>query len=306
MRIGIVVLPGCFDLGLTALMDVVACAERVRRSIDRTIVPFEVRIVSDHAQITTRAGMTVAVDQDDDSELDLLAVPGLGTDTSAALTLALSRTSVRPARALLEQTTLPLAAACTGTFMLAEAGRLDGHTATTTWWLANHFRRRYPKVELDTTRMVIESGSVTTAAAALAHIDLGMHLISRATPRLADAVARYLLFDDRPAVSVLAAAGYLATADPLVRDFEDWMDRHLASGASIAEAAPAIGATRRTLERRCRAATGRSPHDLLMRLRVQRAQHLRRTTILSYDQIAPLVGYRSGSTLCAVLRRARG
>jgi transcriptional regulator GlxA family with amidase domain len=309
MRVAIVPVTGCFTSGLSTLLDVLQTAEGLRQSLDAQIPSIEVEILGVSDTVVTRNGLSVAtsrrIDQGGCSDADVLVVPSLGAGASPdALESALARDDVRLLTDVLRDGVLPpaVAAACSGTFVLAQTGRLDGHVATTSWFLTNTFQRRYPRVSLDMSRMVVRSGRFTTAGAGFAHIDLALSLVSGLSRELAAMVARYMLIDERPSPSVDAAQTYLGSIDGLLTEFESWVRAHLAEPISIADAATALGTTRKTLERHTRERTGTTPHAIVQRIRTERALHLRRTTELNMTQIARAVGYRNASTLRGLLR----
>ncbi|MEU6084149.1 helix-turn-helix domain-containing protein [Streptomyces sp. NPDC047108] len=317
MKVGVIALPGCWDSGLTTVLDVLRTADAARRQVDRDIPDVSVvTVTADGAPVPTAGGLLVPSDvvlgdAAYESELDVLVIPAMAANTPTGIVTALAREEVQGLRGALRAWALggrDLAAACTGTFVLAEAGLLDHRQATTSWWLSDVFRQRYPKVGLDMSRMVVRDGTIATAGAAFAHIDLAMSLVGRVSPQLAEFTAATLLIDERPARSVNAVSGYLSTADELVTAFEAWIRANVERDIGVADAAAAIGTTRRTLERRVRDRLGLSPYALIRRLRAERADHLRRTTGLSLDRIAPMVGYGSAATLRAALKAetARG
>jgi transcriptional regulator GlxA family with amidase domain len=154
--------------------------------------------------------------------------------------------------------------------------------------------------------MIVKSGRVVTAGAALGHMDLALWLVRQKSPKLASLTAKYLIVDSRPSQSAYALTDHLVHSDPMVERFEAWARARLARGFSLDEAAHAVGTSKRTLARRMQAVPGKSPLSYFQSLRVERAVHLLRTTNDSVDQIAEQVGCAGGVTLRALLRRRLG
>ena len=306
MRVHVLVLEGVFDLGLSAVLDAFQTANELLDASGSAIERFDVKTVAVRRRVRTSQGLLVPIQPFDRRTPDCVVVPALGYKMPAPLEEALARADVQDATQLLRdyaRRAATMAAACIGTFVMAESGLLNGHRATTTWWLAPLFRRRYPDVVLEDSSMIVNSGAFVTAGAALGHMDLALWLVRRVSPQLASLTAQYLIVDSRPSQSAYALTDHLVHADPLVRRFEAWARANLAQGFSLDDAAKAVGSSKRTLARRLDAVLGRSPLEYFQSVRVERAVHLLKTTRATVDEIAARVGYADGVTLRTLLRR---
>ena len=310
MRLHLLVLDGVFDLGLAALTDTLTTANELAGTLAQAPPPIELTLVGVRRRVRTAQGLTVpVVPAHSVQNPDVVLVPALGAKMPDTLAARLARPDVADAVAALQQWSNAGAlagAACTGTFLLAESALLDGQRATTSWWLAPMFRRRYPRVALDESRMLVNSAGFTTAGAALAHLDLALGVVRSRSPALATLAARYLLVEARGSQAEFVIPDHLAHADPVVERFERWARRQLAHGFSLAEAAAAVGASERTLARRLHHVLGKTPLSYFQDLRIERAVHLLRTGSESVDQIAAQIGYADGVTLRTLLRRKLG
>jgi len=240
---------------------------------------------------------------------DVVLIPALSAKMPVALEDALGRRDVKEISKLITRWAAAgasVCAACTGTFILAETGLLDGQRATTSWWLSAFFRQRYPLVVLDESQMLVNSACYTTAGAALAHLDLGLGVVRNVSPSLASMCARYLLIEPRSSQAVFIIPDHVAHADPLVERFEQWARDNIALGFSLRGAARAIATSERTLGRRLQSVLGKSPLAYFQDLRVERAVHLLQTTSQSVERISEQVGYSDGATLRELLRNKLG
>jgi len=198
---------------------------------------------------------------------------------------------------------------CSGAFVLAATGLLDGRRATTHWRYADALRRRYPRIEVDPDVLYIDEGALLTSAGSAAGLDLCLHLVRRDWgARVANHVARRLVipphrdggqaqYVERPVEAVDRHA-----LSPLL----DTMRRRLAEPLSIARLARMASMSERSFMRHFKAATGLTPTDWLVRTRVERARELLEDSRHSVERIAGLTGFGTATTLRHHFRRRVG
>ena len=310
MRISVLALDNLWATGLTVTLDAFALANRFSAGQMGGSPYFDISVVGVRKRVRSGQGMPIPVNPiTPNLKPDWVIVPALNTGTPDRLLPALERADVKQAKSQLlnwHAEGTRIAASCIGTFLLAETGLLDHREATTTWWLAPLFRRRYPKVLLDESRMLVSAGTIATAGAAMGHLDLALWLIRTASPELSTLVSRYLLADLRSSQATYIIPNHLAQADPLILGFERWARENLKKGFALQKAAKALATSARTLQRRCDAVLGKSPLAYFQDLRVEHAQSLLHSNDADIEAIAAEVGYADGATLRTLLRERLG
>lgn len=237
-------------------------------------------------------------------------VPGLGFDDARMVDQGLARNDVRTTATALRRHVEGggrVAAGCSGVFVPAAAGLLDGRSATTAWWLAPVLRDRFPDVDVVADRILCADGPVVTAGAAMAQIDLMLHVVERhGGPELSGLVSRLLVVDAREAQAPYVVPDMLVAGDGLVRSLVDAIEGSMPDIPSVAALAAGLGVSERTLTRHVQRATGRSTSALVQQVRLQRARRLLATTRLSVEQVAVAVGYTDATALRRLVRRTSG
>ena len=192
------------------------------------------------------------------------------------------------------QSGVEIACTCTGTFLLAETGLLNGKTATTNWLFADSFKREYPKVNLRIERILTEDDGLYCTGAATSFMSLCLHLIEKyGSPDLASRCAKALLVDtDRHIQSPYAIHDFRKNhADNQVLKAQQWMEKKYESKFSMDEVAASIGISSRHFKRRFKTATGDTPLAYLQHLRIENAKRFLERTQDSVNEITWKVGY---------------
>jgi transcriptional regulator GlxA family with amidase domain len=300
---------GVLDSSLSITLDLLRVAQSLLAP-SKSPLRFDFRVLGATKTVRTGGGLTLRADETfalAAGEPDWVVVPALG-EFGSQLTAHLGARDAVQAQALLRKLAARrkchIAASCASVFLLANAGLLDGRNATTTWWLADDFRQRFPSVLLDEARMVVRDGRLLTAGSAFAQLDLMLALLTDlAGPRIAQACASYMVIDRCPSQARYMMAAHSRRHDPVVMRAERWIDEHLGRGVTVASLAQQLAVSEKTLSRRVQAATGLSPIRFVQRRRVLMATHLIETTKLPIEEVAARVGYRDSAALRRLIRR---
>jgi AraC family transcriptional regulator, transcriptional activator FtrA len=190
---------------------------------------------------------------------------------------------------------------CTGAFVLAAAGLLDGRRVTTHWAECQELAARFPAVTVDPDVLYVDDGDVLTSAGSAASIDLCLHLVRQDYgAEIATRVARDLVV---PPHRDGGQAQYIETPLPeddtadLFTDTVAWARAHLPEPVTVADLARRSAMSRRTFARRFAASTGTTPYQWLVRQRLQLAQRMLETSDLTIDAVAHNSGFLNAGNL---------
>lgn len=304
--VAIALFPGFQPLDVSGPMEVFAgAAEALARSGAPGPRP---RVVVVGPRSRSESGLEVVgtpCDQVDPASIDTLIVPGgSGTRESAAIR------PIRPWLLASAARARRVASVCTGAFVLAELGLLDGHRAATHWAWARSLARTYPAIEVDPDAIFVRSGDRWTSAGVTAGFDLALALVEDDHgAEIAAAVARWLVLPLRRSggQSQYASELWNSPSDrPPVRAAQDHVRTHLDADLSIAALAKVAALSPRQFQRVFTSAIGIPPSAFVARARLDEARRLLETTALPIPRIAARCGFGTAEHLRRAFVRTHG
>lgn len=305
-RVAVVTYPGAQVLDVTGPLEVFAMASQRKDRHGRSAAPaYTIEILAAHpGPVTMSSGLRLVADRAYGAVtggIDTLVVSGgdvRAAATDAALLAWLRRLAPRVRR---------LASVCTGAFILAEAGLLNGRRATTHWAYAERLARRYPRITVEPDAIFVRAGRVYTSAGVTAGMDLALALVEEDLGHsVALEVARRLvLFLKRPGGQSQFSSQLAAQMAPagLLKDLPEWIVAHLDADLSVEALAARAAMSPRNFARVFRKALGVTPAKFVERARVEHARRQLEDSPLTIDAVANDCGFGSAERMRRTFRR---
>jgi transcriptional regulator GlxA family with amidase domain len=296
-RVGFIVLPGFQLLSVSAL----SVFELANWEMGEPV--YDVHLLSETGgSIRSSIGISVATEPFDDRNFDTVMVGG------SAVVGALTPGVIKFLRQALQRSRR-IASTCTGAFVLAEAGLLDGRRATTHWHRARELQIRFPKLKVEEDRIFIVDGQVWTSAGMTAGIDLALAMIEKDFGAdVARAVARKLVVYHRRAggQSQFSALLELEPKSDRIQRALEYAKRNLDTPLTVRQLAEAAHLSPRQFSRAFQAETGQSPAKAVENLRVEAARLMMEQSRHPIDVIARQTGFADRDRMRRAFLRAFG
>jgi transcriptional regulator GlxA family with amidase domain len=267
---------------------------------------FDVKLVSlDGKQFETRTGMRVIphLSIEEAKQADLVVISSMASLNSERYPGAVDWIREHADRGA------NIASVCTGAFLLAATGLLDGKSATTHWAFTDNFRKLFPSVNLKPERVITDEGRLFCSAGFTAGMDLSLYLVEKyCGSEVALNCAKVMVYDfNRASQSPYSVFRLLKNHnDTAILKVQTWIENHYSEKFNYPELATRFGFSKRTLERRFHAATGVTPLDYLRRVRVEASKRLLEESNKSIDEITWEVGYGDGGFFRKVFVKETG
>lgn len=299
---------GVLGSALTGALDLFSFAGvSWQRFLNEPVEPrFKVQIATLYKQdikCSNRLTITPHCDLAEVSHCDLLLIPTIGDSIDKVLA---NTKTLLPHIVRLSKQGGDIASNCSGAFLLAKAGLLDGKTATTHWGYAEKFKRDFPLVKLAESQLVTQQDNIFCAAGGSAFYDLGLLLIERYCGQdIARQVAKTQVIDSRRRSQSLYANVnlYKPHKDILVRQVQDYVEDNFAKQLSVNNLCTQFNVIPRTLNRRFQASIGMRPIAYIQAIRVEQAKRLLEMGETNLKSLATLVGYDDISSFTRLFKR---
>ena len=299
IKIGIVLYNGCTSSMVTGIWDILTQANYLyREQKGHELFHLEL-IAATKASIESFSGLRFTPHRTIRSRTnyDLIYVPGfIGSVESI---LAQEHKTIQWLSSQGKSRKTVLSAACNGNFLLAESGVLNNKKATTHWSLVNMFREKYGQVSLLPEKIIVDNGSVISAAGVTAYFNLGLHIIQRfADADLSLACAKIFLVDAGRKLQNPYQMFQLPKShgDELIIQVQEWMESNYREKASATKLAGMVKLGEKTMFRRFKKATGDTPQLYLQKLRIETAKRLLESKDMTFNEVTWEVGYSDVSS----------
>jgi len=269
---------------------------------------FDVEVVSERGESVKCTNGIILYPRHSISEVkpDIIVVPALGADLDA--TLKRNQVYVDWVSQCYKSGS-HVASICTGAFVLGAAGLLDGKRATTHWFFANEFKRRFPRVDLREQQMIVDEGDIITCGAVTAYLNLIIYLVDKYFGHdIALRTAKMYLIDmDRPSQLPFQIYRFpVSYNDSSIARIQEFIGGHFKEDLTIDDVAKRAGMSVRNFSRRFKSALGESFSYYIQKLRIETAKRLLENTAFSASEIMYQVGYNDERSFRRLFKRLSG